>query len=63
MSADSPLPQITDLVHMNLNAKDIIFLMVWVGDVRESFRVELDIDFQQYGPLIDPEIEEELQQT
>lgn len=54
---------ISDLVRIGLNARDIITLMIWVGDVRESFIETLQIDLRKVGPLIDPSIEEELQTT
>jgi len=48
---------------MGLNARDIITLMIWVGDVRESFLEAIGIDFRRIGTLIDPTIEKELQKT
>ncbi|XP_064405775.1 exocyst complex component 3-like isoform X2 [Halichondria panicea] len=54
---------ISERVQKGLNAKDIITIMIWIGDVRESFNETLDIDFNNYGQLIDPAIEKDLQTT
>uniref|UniRef100_A0A1X7T259 Uncharacterized protein n=2 Tax=Amphimedon queenslandica TaxID=400682 RepID=A0A1X7T259_AMPQE len=54
---------VKELIDRELNARDIIKLMVWVGDVRQSFRDVLEIDLQQYGKLIDDKIEESLEKT
>ncbi len=75
--------QISERVQKGLNAKDIITIMILIGDVRyviqtvyhyaqtiyyiashrESFNETLDIDFNNYGQLIDPAIEKDLQAT
>jgi exocyst complex component 3 len=54
---------IANLVSQDLNARDIIKLMIWVGDLRQSFREVLGIDLQENGKLIDEKIEGELQKT
>lgn len=54
---------VADLVASDLNARDIIKLMVWIGDVRQSFREALRIDLEQHGPLIDQTLEKDLQST
>ena len=38
-------------------------MYMYMTDNRQSFSETLSIDFQDYGPLIDPSIEKELQGT
>lgn len=54
---------ISRLIDMGLNARDIITLMVWIGDVKASFAETLGLDLQAAGPLIKPEMEADLLKT
>jgi exocyst complex component 3 len=51
------------LTDMGLNARDIITLMIWIGDVKASFAETLGLDLMAPGPLIKPDLEEDLLKT
>ncbi|XP_065898637.1 exocyst complex component 3-like [Dysidea avara] len=51
-----------DLIDRNLTARDIIFLRLWVRELREQL-LELGFDLDNYGPLIQPNSEKDLEVT
>lgn len=53
---------VTDLIDKNLTAKDIIFLRLWVRELRDQL-LDLGFDLDNYGPLIQPRSEKELEST
>jgi exocyst complex component 3 len=54
---------ICQLIDMGLNARDIITLMIWIGDIKTSFAETLGVDLQSVGPLMKTDVETDLLKT
>lgn len=47
--------QIGNLISSDLNSRDTSTLIIWIIDMKESFKQALSIDFDSVGPLISQE--------
>ena len=54
--------QIGDLISSDLNSRYTSTLIVWIIDLKESFKQALGIDFDSVGPLISQERQVEMVQ-